>query len=310
MNPSLPGGFHLSKEASYALTRGLPIVALESAVITHGLPRPINLELAREMEQIVRQSGTVPVTIALIRGFVKVGLTEDELIDLAQRVDVIKISLRNMGIVIARGYNGGTTVAATLYAAQKSGIKTFATGGIGGVHRGQVFDISADLNALAENPAVVVCAGAKSILDLAATLEALDTRGVPILGFRTSEFPAFYTRNSGLPVDCSVDEPGEVVEIARAHWNAGHRSAVLVVNPIPEVDALDSDLIEKAIKEAISDADEKGISGAALTPYLLDRVNQASEGKSLKANLALLRNNAMLAAQIAAHFSPSNLVSY
>lgn len=310
MNPILPGGFHLSKEASYALTHGLPIVALESAVITHGLPRPINLELAREMEQIVRQSGAVPATIALIRGFVKVGLTEDELIDLAQRVDVIKISLRNMGIGIARGYNGGTTVAATLYAAQKSGIKTFATGGIGGVHRGQVFDISADLNALAENPAVVVCAGAKSILDLAATLEALDTRGVPILGFRTSEFPAFYTRNSGLPVDCSVDEPGEVVEIARAHWNAGHRSAVLVVNPIPEVDALDSDLIEKAIKEAISDADEKGISGAALTPYLLDRVNQASEGKSLKANLALLRNNAMLAAQIAAHFSPSNLVSY
>jgi pseudouridine-5'-phosphate glycosidase len=310
MNPRMPGGFHLSKEASYALTRGLPIVALESAVITHGLPRPTNLELARELEQIVRQGGAVPATIALMNGLIKVGLTENELMDLAQRDDVIKISLRNMGIGIARGYNGGTTVAATLFAAQKSGIKTFATGGIGGVHRGQVFDISADLNALAENPAVVVCTGAKSILDLPATLEALETRGVPILGFRTSEFPAFYTRNSGLAVDCSVDQPAEVVEIARAHWKAGHRSAVLVVNPIPEVDALDPDLIENAIKEAISDADENRISGAALTPFLLDRVNQASKGKSLKANLALLRNNAMLAAQIAVHFSPSNIVSF
>ncbi len=310
MNTNTSNAIHLSPETSYALTRGLPIVALESAVITHGLPRPTNLELAREMENIVREGGAAPATIALVNGIVKVGLSEDELVELAQKNDVIKISLRNMGIGMARAYSGGTTVAATLFTAQRTGIKTFATGGIGGVHRGNPFDVSADLNALAENPAVVVCAGAKSILDLPATLEALDTRGVPILGFKTGEFPAFYTRGSGLPLDCSVEEPGEVVEIARAHWKASHRSAILVCNPIPERDALDATLIENAIKEATLEAEKIGVGGAALTPFLLDRVNKATGGNSLQANLALLRNNAALAAQIAGHFSRSNQVSF
>ncbi len=310
MRTRIPNTFHLLPDVSHALTRGMPVVALESAVITHGLPRSLNLELARELEHIVREGGATPATIALLKGKMAVGLSDEDLVDLAQGEGVVKVSLRNMGIGLARGLSGGTTVAATLFTAHKTGIKVFATGGIGGVHRGNPFDVSADLNALAENPVVVVCAGAKAILDLPATIESLDTRGVPVLGFGTAEFPAFYSRTSGLPVDCRVDHPGDVVEIAKAHWKTGHRSAILVCNPIPESDALDPDLIENAIREAARDAEANGITGAELTPFLLERVNQVSEGKSLQANLALLRNNARLATQIAAQFSGSDLVTF
>jgi pseudouridine-5'-phosphate glycosidase len=309
MNPKLPDVYHLSSEVAFALTRGTPLVALESAVITHGLPRPHNLELAREMENLIRAGGATPATIALLRGKMAVGLSDEDLLSLAQNDEVTKVSLRNMGIGLARGLSGGTTVAATLFTAHHSGIKVFATGGIGGIHRGNAFDVSADLNALAEHPVVVVCAGAKAILDLPATLEALETRGVPVIGFGTDDFPAFYSRSSGLPVDCRVDDPAEVAAIARAHWKAGHHGAILVGNPVPERDALDPELIGSAIKAAIVEAELKCISGAALTPFLLEQVNRVSAGKSMQANLALLRNNAKLAARIAAHLSSSNLVT-
>jgi len=309
MNPKLPDVYHLSSEVAFALTRGTPLVALESAVITHGLPRPHNLELAREMENLIRAGGATPATIALLRGKMAVGLSDEDLLFLAQNDEVTKVSLRNMGIGLARELSGGTTVAATLFTAHRSGIKVFATGGIGGIHRGNAFDVSADLNALAEHPVVVVCAGAKAILDLPATLEALETRAVPVIGFGTDDFPAFYSRSSGLPVDCRVDDPAEVAAIARAHWKAGHRGAILVGNPVPESDALDPELIGSAINAAIVEAELKGISGAALTPFLLEQVNRVSAGKSMQANLALLRNNAKLAARIAAHLSSSNLVT-
>jgi pseudouridine-5'-phosphate glycosidase len=309
MDKRIPDTYHLSGKVSYALSRGLPIVALESAVITHGLSHPTNLELAREMEQIIHESGVTPATIALIGGKLMAGISDDELLNLAQSENLTKISLRNMGIGLARKLTGGTTVAATLFTANMLGIKVFATGGIGGVHRGNPFDVSADLNALAENPVIVVCAGAKAILDLPATLEALETRGVPVLGFGTDEFPAFYSTSSGLPVDCRVDSVSEVVDIARAHWKSGQRSAVLVCNPIPEVEALDCQLVENAINMAMLEADLKGIAGARLTPFLLEQVNQASGGKSMQSNLALLRNNARLAAQIATQFSDNRLIS-
>lgn len=310
MKNRIPNTFQLLTEVSFALTRGKAVVALESAVITHGLPRPQNLDLAREMETIIREGGPTPATIALINGKMTIGLSEDNLFSLANSDGMTKISVRNMGLGFAKGLSGGTTVAATMFTCYKTGIKVFATGGIGGVHRGNPFDVSADLNALADYPVIVVCAGAKAILDLPATLEALETRGVPVLGFGTNEFPAFYSRTSGLPVDFRVDHPREVVEIAQAHWRAGFHSAILVVNPIPETDALDRDLIEGAILEATRDADKTGVYGAALTPFLLDRVNTASAGRSMQANLSLLRNNARLAAQIAVHFAESNLVTF
>ena len=310
MTTRIPDVYRLSAEVSYALTRGMPVVALESAVITHGLPRPQNLELAREMESIIREGGATPATIALLKGKMAVGLSDDELTDLSKRDVLTKVSLRNMGIGLAQGLSGGTTVAATLSTAFQSGIKVFATGGIGGVHRGNPFDVSADLDALAIYPVVVVCAGAKAILDLPATLEALETRGVPVLGFGTDEFPAFYSRSSGLRVDYRVDEPGEVASIAQAHWKAGHRSAILVGNPIPERDALDAEIIASAINTAVVEAEKSGILGAALTPFLLEQVNLGSAGQSMRANLALLRNNALLAAQIAAHLSKPIQVTF
>lgn len=310
MNRKIPDVYRLSAEVSFALTRGMPMVALESAVITHGLPRPHNLALAREMEHIIRDGGVTPATIALLDGKMAVGVSDDELSDLSQREGLIKVSLRNMGIGIAQGLSGGTTVAATLSTAFHTGIKVFATGGIGGVHRGNPFDVSADLDALANYPVVVVCAGAKAILDLPATLEALETRGVPVLGFGTDAFPAFYSHSSGLPVDCRVDDPGEVAAIAQAHWKAGHRSAVLVGNPVPESDALDPTIIASAINAAVIEAEQRGITGAALTPFLLEQVNQVSAGQSMRANLALLKNNAKLAGSIAAHFSKTKQVTF
>lgn len=298
LNP-LPDSFAFSRPILEARKLGAPIVALESAVITHGLPRPTNLELARQVEAIVRENGANPATIALLDGQIHIGLTDPQLARLATLEATRKISLRDFGIALARGLSGGTTVAATLFAASRAGIRVFATGGIGGVHRGAPFDVSADLVQLGRSPVVVVCAGAKAILDLPATREVLETRGVPVIGYQTDEFPAFYTRQSGLAVDLRVDSPGEAAEIAVTAWKAGLDSAVLLVVPPPEETAMSPGVMEAAVREALAEAEAQGISGAATTPFLLARVSQLTEGESLEANLALLRTNARVAAQVA-----------
>jgi len=295
----LPDSFILSKAFIQSRQVGAPMVALESAVITHGLPRPESLSLAKEMELIVREHGALPVTIALFEGKIQVGMTDSALETLANLDDVHKISLRDFGIAIARGWSGGTTVAATLFAAAQAGIRVFATGGIGGVHRGAPFDISADLPQLGRTPMIVVCAGAKSILDLPATREALETQGVPVIGYQTDEFPAFYSRESGLQVDQRVETPQGVARIALSAWAAGLQTAILLVVPPPEGFALPHKRIESAIEAALEEAQKAGIYGSAITPFLLGRVSQLTEGESLTANIALLRNNAKIAAQVA-----------
>lgn len=252
-----------------------------------------------ELEKIIRDNHAVPATIALIKGKIKIGLTPAELSALAVDDKAVKVSNRMLGIGISDGSSGGTTVAATLVAAHAAGIQVFATGGIGGVHRGGGYDVSADLDELARRPLIVVCAGAKAILDLPATLEALETRGIPVLGYQTEEFPAFYTRTSGLKVDAGVDTPEEIAEIARAHWSAGNHSTVLVCNPLPENESLDDGEINGIIEKAIAEANAAGITRADLTPFLLDRVSSLTQGRSQLANLTLLKNNARLAAKIA-----------
>jgi len=296
---ALPNAFDLSKELIINQKIGAPIVALESAVITHGLPRPTNHELARDVEADVRAFGAQPATIALLDGRIKVGLEPEELERLANLDKTRKISPRDFGIALANGLSGGTTVAATLHVAHLAGIQVFATGGIGGVHRGSTFDVSADLPQLGKSPLVVVCAGAKSILDLPATREVLETQGVPVVGYQTDDFPAFYTRSSGLPVDFQVDSPEEAAALAAKSWQAGVQSAVLLVVPPPEETALPEDRMEEAVLAAIAEAEELGIHGAATTPFLLQRVSEITKGESLTANLALLRNNAKVAAQVA-----------
>jgi pseudouridine-5'-phosphate glycosidase len=296
--------FIFQAEVSRALRLGLPVVALESAVITHGLPRPKNLELSRLLEASVRHESAVPATVGLLNGKVHIGLSDEELIRLANEDGARKISRRDYGIAIARGENGGTTVAGTLIAARLAGIRVFATGGIGGVHRNPPFDVSADLPELGRSPIVVVCAGAKSILDLPATVEVLETMGVAVLGYRTDEFPAFYSRSSGLPVNVRIETPQEAAEIARAQWEMGIDSALLVVQPPPEEVALPAAEIESVITGALEEARQKKISGAAVTPFLLDHVARLSGGASLRTNLALLENNAHLAAQIALALFP------
>lgn len=294
----------LSAEAARARQMGLPLVALESAVITHGLPRPENLSLALAVERVVREEGAVPATVAVLDGRVHVGLTPAQIERLAQEDGARKISRRDFGIALARRENGGTTVAGTLIAARLAGLKVFATGGIGGVHRAAPFDVSADLPELARSPLVVVCAGAKAILDLPATLETLETSGVAVIGYQTDEFPAFYSASSGLPVTVRVDSPEEAAEIARAHWGLGLNSALLVVQPPPPAAALPAEEIEAAIVQALAEAEAQHVSGARVTPFLLSRVSQLSGGASLQANLALLENNARLAARIAAALYP------
>ncbi|KPL84434.1 pseudouridine-5'-phosphate glycosidase [Thermanaerothrix daxensis] len=298
----------LYPEVHYALENGQPIVALESAVITHGLPYPENVQLAEELEQTVRNEGAIPATIAFLDGYIHIGLSPEDRQRLATATPKRKVSLRDMGIVLSRKEAGGTTVAATLQIAHQVGIKVFATGGIGGVHRESPFDISTDLPTLSRTPLVVVSAGAKAILDLPATLEVLETMGVPVIGYRTDEFPAFYSRESGLPVNVRVESPQEVAEIARTQWDCQLHSAVLVVNPPPAETALPREAIEALIQKAVREAFEEGIRGAEVTPFLLARVSALSGGESLKANLALLRSNARLAAQIAHHlYTPRHL---
>jgi pseudouridine-5'-phosphate glycosidase len=303
-----PTAFVFAVEVARAMRLGLPLVALETAVVTHGLPHPENLRLALALELEVRDQGATPATIGLLGGIVHVGLSPEELDRLSTTVTARKISRRDFGIALARKEDGGTTVAGTLIAARLAGIRVFATGGIGGVHRNAPFDVSADLPELARSPLVVVCSGAKSILDLPATVEVLETNGVPVLGYQTAEFPAFYARQSGLPVDLRVDSPAEVARVARAHWEMGLESALLVVQPPPAEAAMPAEQVEDILRLALAEAEEQQISGAAVTPFLLERVSQLSGGASLRANLALLQNNARLAAQIAAALQPRQVI--
>ena len=298
----------LSPEIARALNFGTPVVALESTVITHGLPQPQNLELARDMEQQVRDNDATPATVALLDGEIRIGLSDEELIRLSESDSVLKVSHRDFATAIVKKKNGGTTVAGTMFAAQLAGIKVFATGGIGGVHKESAFDISTDLRALAEIPMIVVCAGAKAILDLPATLEYLETMGVPVVGYQTDEFPAFYSRESGLGVSARLDSPKEIADFAQAHWKLGMQSAVLVTNPVPEMQAISKLEMEPLILKASAEAVEQGIHGQALTPFLLGRISELTEGKSLRTNLALLLNNARLAALIAGEMTTKKKV--
>lgn len=291
----------VGQEVAAALEAGRPVVALESSLIAHGLPHPRNLEVARKVEEVVRQEGAVPATVAILSGEIVLGLSAEELELAATPGQLKKVSRRDIPLVVARGESGGTTVAATTWVAEQVGIRVFATGGIGGVHRGatESFDISADLSALARTDIIVVCAGAKSVLDIGMTLEQLETRGVPVLGYRTGEFPAFFCRHSGFPVDLPVETPEEVVAVARTKWQLGLQGAVVVGVPVPTEAGLDSRETERIIERAVRDARKEGIHGRALTPYLLATVERSSGGRSVAANEALLLNNAHVAAEIA-----------
>jgi len=291
--------FVLSNEFKNLLSVMQNAVALESTVITHGLPRPQNLALAREMERVVRDNGATPATIAILDGEIHVGLTDAELGRLANEEHVRKISRRDFATAILKKECGGTTVAGTMFAAQRVGIKVFATGGIGGVHEVETLDISTDLQTLADTPMIVVCAGAKAILDLPATLEYLETMAVPVIGYGTDEFPAFYSRHSGLSVSARLDSPEEVVTFAKTHWELGMKSAILVCQPLSLEEEIPQEKIDGAIRQARKEAHSQAIHGQPLTPFLLARLSELTGGESLKANLKLLLNNARLAAQIA-----------
>ncbi|MCJ7661987.1 MAG: pseudouridine-5'-phosphate glycosidase [Anaerolineales bacterium] len=294
----LPQFVKISPRVSKALTLGLPVVALESTVITHGLPYPENINLAQDMEKEIDQLGVTPATIAVLDGVIQVGLNPMQLDRLATETGLSKISSRDYAGVISQKRSGGTTVAGTLVVANLVGIDVFATGGIGGVHRLPRFDISADLVQLARSRVVVVCAGAKAILDLPGTLEFLETYRIPVVGFQTNEFPAFYSKSSGFQVSVRANSPGEIASIANIHWGLGLESAILVTVPPPEEVALPREKVQNAIDQALDDAERKGIRGQEMTPFLLKRVTDLTGGTSLKANLGLLCNNARIAALI------------
>lgn len=288
-------------EVREALAADAPVVALESTVIAHGLPYPRNIEVALGMETIIREEGATPATLALLDGQIVIGLTPDEIKRLATEPGVLKASRRNLSVALARHATAATTVAGTLACAALVGIQVFATGGIGGVHRGAAttFDISADLPELARSPLVTVCAGAKAILDLPLTLEYLETAGVPVLGFQTDELPAFYSPSSGLLIPHRVDSAEEIAAIARIQWRSGLGGGVLVTQPIPAKHALNVAAGDTAITQALREATEQGITGPAVTPFLLARVGELTGGESIAANLALLHNNARLGARVA-----------
>ncbi len=291
--------YQFSPEVSQALKRNDPIVALETTVVTHGLPYPQNITLAIDMEDEIRAFGAIPATIGILAGVIRVGMHREQLEGLVAMKPLHKISRRNFAPVLAKGESGGTTVAGTLIAAHAAGIQVLATGGIGGVHRQPAFDISADLPELSQRPVIVVCAGAKAILDLPATVEVLETMGVPVVGYQTDELPAFYSRTSGLPVSTRVDFPEDVAAIANAHWGMGLNSAILVVVPPPEETALPADVVHAAIERALDEAHDQDVRGQKVTPFLLGRVSQLTGQLSMQANLSLLLNNARVAAQIA-----------
>ena len=299
LNPYLD----IAPEVKAALDAGKPVVALESTIISHGMPYPQNVETALNVERIIRENGAVPATIAIIGGRLKAGLSEEEITYLGKKgYDVIKASRRDLPVLIARGDDGATTVATTMIIAEMAGIRVFATGGIGGVHRGAetTMDISADLEELAQTGVLVVCAGAKSILDLGLTLEYLETKGVPVIGYQTEELPAFYTRKSGFGVDYRLDSPDEIAASFRAKLDMGLKGGMLVTNPIPEEYSMDPAVINKAIDEAVAEANAQGIHGKQTTPFLLAKIKDITGGDSLASNIRLVYNNARLAAQVAA----------
>lgn len=290
---------NIHPEVEAVLEKGGPVVALESTLITHGFSIPENVEIALSIEQVVREQGAVPATVAILGGEIIVGLTPAQLEYLGTAKDVRKCSRRDFPIAVARYEDGSTTVAGTMIVAHKVGIRVFATGGIGGVHRGHWFDESADLLELGQTPVAVVCAGAKAILDLPSTLEVLETQGVPVIGYQTDEFPAFYSRQSGLPVDLRVDSLAEIADLICAREALDLKMGLLVTVPIPVADEWPASEAQVVIDQAVADAEHEGVVGKALTPYLLERVSELSGERSKKANIALLLNNARVAAQIA-----------
>ena len=294
-----------SKEVLNALENNLPIVALESTIISHGMPYPKNLETAKQCEEVIRANGCVPATIAILNGKLKVGLNEDELEYLAKAGDVIKASRRDIPYIVANELNGATTVSGTMYVAELAGIKVFATGGIGGVHRDlQVaFDVSNDIESLDKSNVMVVCAGVKSILDIPNTLEFLETKGVPVLGYKTSVMPAFYTKESDYKVNYKVNSPLEVAKIMHAKWELGLNGGVLLANPIKDEDSYDRDEIDCAINTALAEAKAKGIAGKEITPFLLGKIKDITGGASLEANIKLVLNNCDVAAKVAKEFN-------
>ena len=298
----------INAEVKKALLNKKPIVALESTIITHGMPYPENVKMAKKVESIIRQEGVTPATIAIIHGVIKVGLTEDEIEYLAHAKDVIKVSKRDFGFVLSQKRDGATTVSGTMLAANMAGIKVFATGGIGGVHReGEItFDISRDLEELGEIDVAVVCAGAKAILDLKLTLEYLETKGVEVLGYQTKELPAFYTRESGLETDYFMNDAKEIASLMHAKWEIGLKGGVLVTNPIPEAFSMNRQDIDKMIDKALIEAKKIGIKGKETTPFLLAKIKELTQGDSLNANLELVYHNALVASKIASEYEHLN----
>lgn len=297
---------NIASEVAEAIQEKRPVVALESTIIAHGMPYPENLAMAREVEQIIRRNGAVPATIAVIGGKLQVGLTDVQLKTFAENgPNIIKVSTRDLPLVVSRGMDGATTVASTMWIAAQAGIAVFATGGIGGVHRGaeRTFDVSADLHEFANSNVAVVTAGAKAILDLPLTLETLETLGVPVVGFGTDEFPAFYSRRSGLTLTQRCDSAAEVAALMASKWQMGLKGGVVVANPIPAAAEIPADEIAPVIEKAIAAADAAGISGKEVTPFLLDHLSKATAGRSLAANIALVNNNAEVAAKIAVAFA-------
>jgi pseudouridine-5'-phosphate glycosidase len=295
----------INPEVKTALEQGKPVVALESTIISHGMPYPKNVATALYVEKIIRDKGAVPATIAILSGKLKVGLTEEEIEYLGKAPNVIKASRRDIPYIVSKKLDGATTVASTMIVASLAGIKVFATGGIGGVHRGatETFDISADLEELANTNVAVVCAGAKSILDIGLTLEYLETHGVPVVGYQTEEMPAFYTRKSGYKVDYKLDTPEEIAKMLKAKWDLGLNGGMVVANPIEEQYQMDYDIITDAINKAVKQADENGIKGKDTTPFLLAKVKEITGGDSLESNIMLVYNNASLGAKIAVELS-------
>ncbi|MCS7285778.1 MAG: pseudouridine-5'-phosphate glycosidase [Anaerolineae bacterium] len=289
-----------------AVSSPLPKVALESVVITFGLPYPHNLEVALGMERAIHEEGAIPLTVAVIGGKIKAGLSREEIEFLARAEGIRKVSRREIPFVVASGGNGATTVSGTVFVAGKIGVRIVATGGLGGVHRGSAFDISADLPTVAETPVAIVCSGAKSILDLEATLEWLETWGVPVIGFGTQEFPAFYTSISGLPLEYSASSVEEAARFLRAHWALRPECGAIVAVPVPRDKEIDRRELEEIVEKAQREAEERGIKGKSLTPFLLQRLAELSEGKTLEANKALLLNNAKVAAQLARALTESS----
>jgi len=294
-----------SQEVKEALENGKPVVALESTIISHGMPYPKNVETALRVEEIIRENGAVPATIGIIGGVLKAGLTKEEIDYMGKAPDVAKVSRRDIPYIVSMKKDGATTVASTMIIADMAGIKIFATGGIGGVHRGAetTMDISADLEELSATDVAVVCAGAKSILDIGLTLEYLETKGVPVFGYGTKELPAFYTRKSGFPVDYRIDTPEEMAAVLKTKWSLGLHGGALIANPIPENYSMDEAFITKVIEDAVVEANEKGIKGKETTPFLLAKIKEITGGDSLESNIQLVYNNAEVAAKVAVAFA-------